>query len=33
MLGKENGLPDSVINDKTLKGGSKSEERVGDVEV
>lgn len=33
MLGKENGMPDSVINDKTLKGGSKREERVCDAEV
>lgn len=33
MLGKENGLPDSVINDKILGECSKSEEPVGEVEV
>lgn len=33
MLGKENGFPDSVINDKTLRGGRKIGERVGEVEV
>lgn len=33
MLCKENGLPDSVINDKTLGAGSKIEEPVGEVEV
>lgn len=33
MLGKENDLPDSVINDKTLREGSKSKEAVGEVEV
>lgn len=29
MLGKESGLPDSVINDKTLGEGSKSKKPVG----
>lgn len=33
MLGKENSFPDSVINDKTLREGSKSREPVGAVEV
>lgn len=33
MLGKENGFPDSIINDKTLRGGCKIGERVGEVEV
>lgn len=33
MLCKENVFPDSVINDETLRGGSKSRELVGEVEV
>lgn len=33
MLGKENGLPDSLINDKTLRRGTKNEEAVGAGEV
>lgn len=33
MLGKASGFPDSVINDKTLREGSKSREPVGEVEV
>lgn len=33
MLGKESGLPDSVINDKTLGEVSKSKKPAGKVEV
>lgn len=33
MLGKASVFPDSVINDKTLREGSKSREPVGEVEV